>query len=124
MKERNFTRDNLIDVSNIREELRDFPSTLYSYLENKSDLEASYESSKANYEMVRSQVYIEVKSTTEKVTEAAAEARINTDPRVLSAQDRMFKLKRDFETLKNYTESLRAKKDMLVQISADLRKEQ
>ena len=124
MREKNSDFDNRIDVANIREELTNFPPTLYSWLEEKSNQEAIYETSKALYEQVRAQVYIEVKSGGEKITESGVEAKIETDPRVISSRDRMFKARRDFETLKNYTESLRAKKDMLVQISADLRKEQ
>ncbi len=123
MRTKNHATDNRINVADLQEEFREFPSTLYSYLEDKTRAESLYDVMKSQYEEMRAQVYVEIKNSGEKVTENAVDARIEIDSRVKEAKYRMFEAKRDAETIKNYVESLRAKKDCLIQLGADSRKE-
>ena len=124
MRQKNIEKDNKIDVAFLTEEMINFPSTIYSWLEEKATAESRYDYASSLYEQVRSETYLAIKASGEKITEANVEARIATNEKVREAELNMFKAKRDLETLKNYVESLRAKKDMIIQISADRRKEQ
>lgn len=116
-------RDNTIDVSDIQSEFRMYPVLLFRWSEEKSDAELAHDVARAQYEEIRSTKYLTFKRTPDKITEAAMEAMLNTDKEVIEAREKLLGAKRDAETLKNYVESLRAKKDMLIQLGADLRKE-
>lgn len=122
-KELNFEKDNTIDVANLQKEFRNLPPSLYRYAEIKAEAEHDYDIAKAEYEELRSEKYIEIKSKEGKVTEANLSAMIEVDKDVKAALRNMLEKKRDVETLKGYVESLRAKKDMLIQLGADARKE-
>ena len=117
------TTDNAIDVADLKTEFQVLPPTLFRYSEQKAEAEREHDLAKGQYEEIRSQVYIEIKKGTEKVTEKHLEALIETDSRVRAAFVTMIDAKRDLETMKGYVESLRAKKDMLIQLGADARKE-
>lgn len=116
-------RDNKIDVADLQQEFRVFPSMLFSYCEVKSTAQDAFDRMKAQLEEIKATVYVELKSGAVKVTEAHVEALTILDPRVKAQQQRVFDAGRDLETTKNYVESLRAKKDMLIQLGADARKE-
>lgn len=115
--------DNKIEVSDLNREFRNFPSMLYSYCEAKSAAQDIYNRMEAQLSELESSVYIEIKSGADKVTEKHVEALINTDARVKDLRNKVFSAGRDLETTKNYVESLRAKKDMLIQLGADARKD-
>ena len=122
-KELDFEKDNTIDVASLQKEFRNLPPILYRYAEIKAESEHAYDIKKAEYEELRSAKYIEIKSKEGKVTEANVSAMIEVDAEVKKALRDMLEAKRDLETLKGYLESLRAKKDMLIQLGADARKE-
>lgn len=122
-KELNFEKDNTIDVAALSKEFRNFPPTLYRYCEIKAEAKETAELKKAEYEELRSAKYIEIKSKEGKVTEANVSAMIEVDPDVKKAYRELLSAKRDLETIEGYVESLRAKKDMLIQLGADARKE-
>ncbi len=119
----NLSVDNKIDTSNLEQEFRVFPSTLYAYCEVKSSAQEIHDRLKSKLEEMEATVYIEIKSSPEKATEAHVAAKILLDPRVKGLRDEVMSANRDLETAKNYVESLRAKKDMLIQLGADARKE-
>ena len=119
----NINKDNLIDLPNLRDEFRRMPIIQYRYSEAKSDAERDYDGDKARYEEMKSQVYVELKTSGEKYTENHLKAAIEIDPRVVDLKKKMLDSKRTYNTLKNYTESLSTKKDMLIQLGADMRKE-
>ena len=98
-----FSADAQIDITDLQKEFRVFPSTLFAYNEAKA--------------------LIKIKSGETKVTEKHADALVMIDPVVKAAFLHMLDMKRNLETFKNYVESLRAKKDMLIQLGADARKE-
>lgn len=116
-------KDKEIDPANLHEEFRAFPSTLYSWLEAKASAEQEYDLSKAVYEEAKSLKYLELKESGEKLTENHLSARIEADEVIKKCLRNVFTAKRDLETFKNYVESLRAKKDMLIQLGSDRRKE-
>lgn len=122
MKQLDLT-DNEIDVAHLQDEFREFPSTLFAWCEARSEAEGAYDLAKAVYEEARSRNYMELKRSGEKLTENHVEAMIDTNEEIISLKRSTFKTKRDMETLKNFVESLRAKKDAMIQISADIRKE-
>lgn len=123
MTERNLETDLNIDVANLQEEFRIFPSMLYHYNEKKAEAEREYEGTKAQFEEAKSAIYIAIKNEAEKITEAHLKARVDTNEVVVKLKKVMLDSLRDLNTLKNYVESLRAKKDMLIQLGADARKE-
>ena len=61
--------------------------------------------------------------TSAKHTEKSMEAEIDTDPVVLEVQRRLIEAEHKSETILGAVESMRAKKDMLMQLGADARKE-
>lgn len=122
-KELNFEKDNTIDVANLPKEFRNLPPLIYRYSEIKAEAEETYDLKKAEHDELRSKKYLEIRSREGKITEATLEATIDTDEEVKKALRDMLSAKRDLETLKGYLESLRAKKDMLIQLGADARKE-
>jgi hypothetical protein len=115
--------DHTINVARLQEDCINFPSILYHYCTAKADAEEAFEASKLSYEEAKATVYLLTKQGADKITEKHLEAIITTDHKVLKAKETMLKAKRDFETIKGYVDSLRAKKDMLVQLSADMRSE-
>lgn len=118
-----FATDAQIDVTDLQKEFREFPSTLFAYNEAKANGESMYDRAKASYEEAQAEAYIRIKGGETKVTEKHAEALVVVDPLVKEAFHNMLSMKRDLDTFKNYVESLRAKKDMLIQLGADARKE-
>lgn len=119
----NINVDNTIDLANIRDEFRKFPVLLYRYSEAKSDSERDYDNEKARFEEMKAAVYVELKNSETKYTENHLKAAIDSDPRVIEAKNKMLTAKRTYSTLKNFVDSLVSKKDMLIQLGADMRKE-
>lgn len=112
-----------IRVEDLQEEFKVFPSLMFAYSEAKADAEEAFEDAKAAFKEAQSALYVQLKSSGEKMTEKHLEALIETSDVIRPLQKKMLKLKRDFETLKNFCDALRAKKDMLIQLGADARKE-
>ena len=122
-KKLNYERDNTIDPSNLSNEFRTMPSTLYGYREIQAEAGEAYDLKKAALKELRSQKYLEFRQREGKVTEANLDAMLDTDPEIQKALREMLSAKKDLETLDGYVESLRVKKDMLIQMGADARKE-
>lgn len=122
-KELDFEKDNTIAVDNLSKEFRNFPPTLFRYCEIVAEAEEAYGLAKAVYKETQSEKYIELKSKEGKITEANLSAMVEVDPDVKKALRNMLSCKKDLETLQGYVESMRAKKDMLIQLGADARKE-
>ena len=121
--ELNISEDHHIDLPNLRDEFSKFPIILYAYSEAKADAEKVYDLDKSFIKEIEAQVYVELKTSGEKYTENHAKAAVDCDPRVLEARKKMYDSKRTYNTLRNYVETLHSKKDMLMQLGADLRKE-
>lgn len=123
MKDLNYEKDNTIDVTDLKAEFQTLAPLIYRYSEIKAQAEHEYDLRKAQLDELKSEKYINIKSSGEKITEKNLEALIDIDPEVKTKLREVLEAKRDVETLKGYCESLRAKKDMLIQLGADSRKE-
>lgn len=118
-----FEKDNQIDVTDLNEEFRVFPSVIYGYRDIEAQAQEAYDLKKLELKELRSAKNLEIRSREGKVTESTVEAMLDSDPDVKKAVRDMLSVKRDLETLNGYVESVRAKKDCLIQLSANLRKE-
>lgn len=116
--------DLAIDVANISSELRNFAVIMYRYSQHRAKVEAQRDVAKAKLKEIRAIVRKRVKSDNSvKHTENSIEAEIDTDPVVMEAQMKLIRAEHDATTWSGAMESMRAKKDCLVQLSADRRKE-
>ncbi len=122
-KELNFEKDNEIDIDNLTKEFRSLPSILYGYREIEAKASEDFDLRKAEFKELRSAKYLEFRSREGKITESTLEAMLDTDPQIKEALRTMLSTKRDLETIRGYSESICFKKDMLIQIGADARKE-
>ena len=113
-----------IDVSNLSLEFRSFPTLLYCYCQYKAKVEAQRDVAKAKLKEVRAITYKRIKSdSAAKYTEKGLEAEIDTDPIVLEAQMKLIRTEHDAATWAGAVDSMKAKKDCLIQLGADSRKE-
>lgn len=113
-----------IDVANLSNEFRHFPTVLYQYCLQKVKIEASRDIAKAKLKEVRALCYKKIKSDfNTKFTEKGVEAEIDTDPSVIEANLKFIRAEHDASTWGGAVDSMKAKKDMLMQLGADARKE-
>jgi hypothetical protein len=116
--------DLAIDVANLSAEFRNFPTTMYRYSLHRAKVEAQRDMAKARLKEVRATVYKRVKSdTSAKHTQSSLEAEVDTDPTVIEAQTKFIRAEHDATTWAGAMESMRAKKDVLIQLGSDRRKE-
>lgn len=113
-----------INVNDLTNEFKNFPLKFYRYYQQKAEVEAKKDLAKSRLKEIRAQVYKRIKTqTNSKITEKALESEIDTDPQVIEAQHKLLKAEHDAATINGAVESMRAKKDMMMQIGADRRKE-
>ncbi len=117
-------KDLSIDVTNLHQEFRMLPTVLFAYYRYKAAVEEKRDIAKAKLKEVRALSYKRIKSDIMvKHTEKSIEAEIDCDPQVLIAQTELIKAEHDASTWGGAVDSMKAKKDMLMQIGADARKE-
>lgn len=121
--ELNPEKDIEINVANLSEEFKKLPLLLFRYSEKKAEADYLYERDKELYNEARAIVFKTLKESGEKMTEKTVEAHIDTHPTVTALRDIMLQSRRDLETVKGFVESLKAKKEMLIQLGADARLE-
>jgi len=122
--ELNPDKDIQIEVTRLGEEFQVLPLLIYRYSEAKSDAGYAVDVAEAEYKEMRADVFKEILSEHEKKpSDKVIEAEIESHPKVKKAKRNYLSTKRDYETIKGFVESLRAKKDMLIQLGADARKE-
>lgn len=122
--ELNPEKDIEINVARLDEEFTRLPLLLFRYSEARAESGEQADLAEARYKEARSKCYVEiVRNADKKPSDKAIEAEIDTNPEVLELKREYYKVKRDFETIKGFVESLRAKKDMLIQCGSDRRKE-
>lgn len=122
-RELDFEKDNSIDVTNLDEEFRVLPSVYFGYRELSANASDTYETLKAEYKELRSAKYLEFRSREGKITESTLEAMLDTDAAVKDAHRAMLGAKRDYETIEGYVDSMEFKKDCLISLGANARKE-
>lgn len=116
--------DLFIDIHNLTGEFRNLPVTLFRYYQHKAKVEATRDVAKARLKEVRAITYKRIKSdTTKKHTENSMDAEIETDPDVQKAQQGYIRAEHDATTWAGAVDSMKAKKDSLIQLGSDRRKE-
>lgn len=112
-----------IDIHNLTTEFRQLPGLLFRYYQYKAKIEAIRDNAKARLKEARAVVYKEIKISGTKHTEKSMEAEIDMNPDVLKAQMSFIKAEHDATTWGGAVDSMKAKKDMIIQLGADSRKE-
>lgn len=116
--------DLIINTSDLTSEFRGFPIVLYRYIQNKAKAEAQRDIAKAKLKEVRALAYKKIKSDVSiKHSEKSMEAEIDTDPDVLTAQVKFIQAEHNATTWGGAVDSMKSKKDCLIQLGADSRKE-
>lgn len=113
-----------INVANLTEEFKKFPVLMYRYSQYRAKIEAQRDMAKAKLKEIRAVARKKVKSDlTVKHTENSIEAEIDTDPTVIEANLKYIRAEHDATTWAGALDSMRAKKDCLIQLGSDRRKE-
>jgi hypothetical protein len=113
-----------VDVTDLTTEFRRLPHILFEYYKYKANAEKQRDIAKARLKETRAQSYKRLKAdVTTKRTEAGMEAEIDTDPAVLKAMGQLIQAEHDASTWQGAVESMKAKKDSLIQLGSDRRKE-
>lgn len=113
-----------IDVANLSSEFRTFSTTLYRYCQYRAKVDTQLDVAKAKLREIRALAYKRIKSDTSiKHTEKSMEAELDTDPTVIEAQMKVIRAEHDSSTWAGAVDSMRAKKDCLIQLGSDRRKE-
>jgi len=122
--ELNPEKDLEIDVTNLTSEFKSFPIVMFRYSQQRAKVEAQRDVAKAFLKETRAIVYKRVKSdVSAKHTQSSLEAEIDTDPVVIEAQKKLIRAEHDASTWAGAVESMRSKKDVLIQLGSDRRKE-
>lgn len=112
-----------IDVNELTSEFKKLSLLLFRYYKEKVEAEREYDSVKATLKEVRARIYKAVKESGEKHTEKSLEAEIDTNEDVIRVQQLMISAYADYNTWQGAVDSMKAKKDMLIQLGADARKD-
>lgn len=115
--------DLAIDARDLTSEFKKLSLLLFRYYEKKADIERELDLAKQALDEIRSIKYKEYKNGPTKLSEAGVEASIDSDPEVKIFHLKMLDAKRDYGTWVGAVESLKAKKDMIIQMGSDRRKE-
>lgn len=112
-----------LDIHNLTAEFRNLPGLLFRYYQYKAKIEAARDNAKAKLKETRAVVYKSIRSGVTKHSEKSMEAEIDSHPDVLSAQMKLIKAEHDATTWAGAVDSMKAKKDCLIQLGSDRRKE-
>ena len=113
-----------IDVNDLTSEFKKLSLMLYRYYQHKAKAEAQRDVAKAKLKEVRAITRKRIKSDASvKHTESSIEAEIDTDPQVIEAQNKFIRAEHDASTWYGAVDSMKAKKDCLIQLGSDRRKE-
>jgi hypothetical protein len=113
-----------IDINSLTSEFRQFPLLMYRYSQYRAKIETQRDMAKARLKEIRAEAYKKAKSDVSvKHTQSSLEAEVDTDPAVMEAQKKFIRAEHDATTWSGAVESMRAKKDVLIQLGSDRRKE-
>jgi len=113
-----------INVADLSNEFRHFPTVFYQYCLQKAKIEASRDIAKTKLKEARAVCYKKIKSDlSTKLTEKGIESEIDTDPSVMEANLKFIRAEHDASTWCGAVDSMKAKKDCLIQLGSDRRKE-
>lgn len=113
-----------IDINNLTTEFREFPGLMYRYSVHRAKVEAQRDILKAKLKEARAIAFKRIKSDTSiKHTEKSLEAEIDVDPDVKKALIAYIQGEHDATSWAGAVDSMKAKKDCLIQLGSDRRKE-
>lgn len=113
-----------INVSDLGTEFRKFPIVMYRYSLYRAKIETQRDIAKAKLKETKALAYKKIKSdTAAKHTQSSLEAEVDSDPTVIEATLKFIRSEHDASTWAGAVESMRAKKDCLIQLGADNRKD-
>lgn len=119
----NPSQDLQIDTRDLTEELKSLSLLLFRYYEKKADFERDVDLAKFTLKEIKGKKYKEYKYGPTKLSDAGVEAAIDSDPEVLVAQKALAEASHALNTWWGAVDSMKAKKDVLIQLAADRRKE-
>ena len=114
-------RDISIDINNIDSELRLYSPLFHRYLERKVRAEYNYELAREKHKDVSARISYEKKLSEVKITEKTLANYVQTHEDVQEAKQEELMAKLKYEKIKAFCEAFRAKKDALVNLSANQR---
>ena len=113
-----------IDLNSLDEEFRKLPRFINAYSRLYAQAVYEYETSKSLWKEIRGDVFKSiVESSEKKPSDSVIESEVVTDEKVVQAHKEMREAERDMNTIKGHCVSMQAKKDMLIQLGANARKE-
>lgn len=116
--------DLAINAADLTAEFKALSLKLFRYWLQKAEAERAHDMAKANLEETKAMVYKTIKADTSvKHTEKSLEAEIDTHPAVTAAKKMVVEAKHVANTWVGAVESMKAKKDMIIQLGSDRRKE-
>jgi hypothetical protein len=116
--------DLTINVFDLTTEFREFPIIMYRYMQMRAKMDARRDIAKSKLKEIRALVYKRIKSDNSvKHTAQSMDAEIDVDPEVLEANLKFIQAEHDASTWGGAVDSMRAKKDCLIQLGSDRRKE-
>lgn len=121
--ELNPLKDLEIDIHDPTSEFKKLSLLLFRYYEQKADIERERDILKLTVKEIRGKLYKDLKAGAAKLTEAGISAELDQHPEYLAAERKLIDANRDLVTASGAVDSLKAKKDMLIQLAADRRKE-
>jgi hypothetical protein len=97
---------------------------MYRYSLHRAQVETKLDIAKATLKEIKAVTYKRIRAdTTTKHTQNSIEAEVDSDPAVMEAQRKLIRAEHDASTWSGAVESMRSKKDCLIQLGADARKD-
>lgn len=122
--ELNPDKDLAINVADLTTEFREFPIVMYRYSQARADADTRRDLMKAKLKETKALVYRMIKTDTSvKHTAQSMEMEIDLHPSVIEANIKFVQAEHDASTWAGAVESMRSKKDVLIQLGSDRRKE-
>lgn len=121
--ELNPSKDLAIDTRDLTAEFKKLSLLLFRYYEEKANAERERDMAKLRYKEAKAKKYKELKNSGMKISEANIEAEQDTDPDVIKAEEAFVEASHTFSTWVGAVDSMKAKKDMCIQLGSDRRKE-
>ena len=113
-----------IDLHELTNEFKRFSILMYRYCQVRARMEKRRDIAKAFLKETRARAYKRIKSDRDtKHSEKSLEAEIDCDQEVLDAQKKFIDAEHDASTWNGAVDSMKAKKDCLIQLGSDRRKE-
>lgn len=113
-----------IDIHDLTREFKEFPLLMYRYSVHRAKVEAQRDIAKANLKEVRAMIFKRIKSDPSvKHTEKSLEAEVDTNPEAKQALIAYIQAEHNSTTWAGAVDAMRAKKDTLIQLGSDRRKE-